>query len=345
MSTTQSDPILGKYKKLTGYIQNARINNRISHAWIFTYSGNQYSRSFIDFWLQLNVCKHSAETGEFCGSCDHCQSIIHEKYPYLFEIKPASKLRQIVIDEIRELEHFLYLKTNNEKKIGLIHHADRMTIQAQNAFLKTLEEPTPDTLLLLLTSNVHALLPTIKSRCHVISLFNDRYYHDFDGRDKLCEALATMKEGSGAKIAASASYVIIEILEKLQKSVNRNDEVKEKEVELDKYRENKEIEKRLANQFEAVKMANYIKVRDELISAVYSWYAQQYMIASGISKSKLANPELCIDASDENEQNAPLPYFAMRNLNLVEKFVQTLGYNVDEKLAIQDFCQEICRKN
>ncbi len=326
-------------------MRNARINNRVSHSWIFTYAGKEYPKSFVNFWLQLNVCQNLTNTGDRCGNCDNCQNIIRRKYPYLFEIKPASKLRQIVIDEIRELEHFLYLKTNNEKKLGLIHHADRMTIQAQNAFLKTLEEPTPDTLLILLTSNVNALLPTIKSRCHVISLFGDRYVYDFYGKDKLCEVLATMTKGSGAKTAASASYSITRILEELQKSVNNNDEVKDKEIELDKYRESKEIEKRLVNQFEAIKMANYVKVRDDLISAVYSWYAQQYIIASGISKMKLANPELCNDLSDDDKQNAPHIHFAMRNLYLVEKFVKTLNYNVDEKLAIQDFCQEICKKN
>ncbi len=341
----QSESIPVRYKKLTGYICSACINNRVSHSWIVTYKGNEHLDAFVNYWLQLNICQKLSEIGEPCEKCSNCQTIIQRQYPFLFEIKPTSKLRQIVIDEIRELEHFLYLKTNHQKKIGLIYHADRMTVQAQNAFLKTLEEPTPDTLLLLLTSNTNALLPTIRSRCHVISLFNENYVFNFEGRDKLCEVLATMTKGSGAKVAASASYSINSILEKLQKSVINNHEVKEKEIELNSYKDNKDIEKKLASQFEAIKMANYIRARDELISAVYSWYAQQYIIACGIPESLLANPELCNDLSGKAYQNSETVNFSMRNLRLTENFISTINYNVDEKLAIQNFCQEICKKN
>lgn len=79
----------------------------------------------------------------------------------------------ISIDEIRELKHFLQLKTLGKQKIRrtvLVEDAQTMTLEAQNAFLKLLEEPPADTVILLTCDNAHALLPTIASRAPEIKV-------------------------------------------------------------------------------------------------------------------------------------------------------------------------------
>jgi DNA polymerase-3 subunit delta' len=81
-------------------------------------------------------------------------------------IRPRMKSRRIGVEEIRNLEHTLHLAApGGACKVGVITEADRMNDQAANAFLKTLEEPPNNTLLLLLTDNPQRLLPTILSRC------------------------------------------------------------------------------------------------------------------------------------------------------------------------------------
>jgi len=81
-------------------------------------------------------------------------------------IRPRMKSRRIGVEEIRNLEHTLHLAApGGACKVGVITEADRMNEQAANAFLKTLEEPPNNTLLLLLTDNAQRLLPTILSRC------------------------------------------------------------------------------------------------------------------------------------------------------------------------------------
>lgn len=88
-------------------------------------------------------------------------------------VRPKSKSRRIKVDQIREIEKPLHLSApDGTWKVGVVIDADRMGDEAANAFLKTLEEPPSDCLLLLLTASPERLLPTILSRCVDISLTN-----------------------------------------------------------------------------------------------------------------------------------------------------------------------------
>ncbi len=92
-------------------------------------------------------------------------------HPDFHEIRPESKSRKILIEQIRNLEEILqHRPLLGNRKVAIIHDADRLVEAAANAFLKTLEEPPPGTHLLLLSYLPEALLPTILSRCIEISL-------------------------------------------------------------------------------------------------------------------------------------------------------------------------------
>jgi len=94
-----------------------------------------------------------------------------EGHPDVFRVSPLSKLRQIKIEQIRQLLSSLYQTSSlGGWKIAIVSEADRLLPQAANAFLKTLEEPTRRTVILLLTSAPDLLLPTIRSRCLMIRL-------------------------------------------------------------------------------------------------------------------------------------------------------------------------------
>lgn len=90
-------------------------------------------------------------------------------------IEPQSKSRAITVDEIRVLnQRIRQTASEGGWKVGILRYADRLNEQAANAFLKTLEEPSGQTLLLLLTDTPHALMPTIRSRCQQIVLSGAR---------------------------------------------------------------------------------------------------------------------------------------------------------------------------
>ncbi|MDG1138007.1 MAG: hypothetical protein P8N49_00605 [Opitutales bacterium] len=94
-----------------------------------------------------------------------------KEHPDLFHLRPTGKMRIITVEKTRALLSTLY-RTSNQggAKVALIHEADRMRKEAANAFLKTLEEPPPDTYLILLTTRPNSMLPTIRSRCLSVRL-------------------------------------------------------------------------------------------------------------------------------------------------------------------------------
>ena len=118
-------------------------------------------------------------------------------------IRPRMKSRRIGVDEIRDLEQTLHLAApGGACKVGVITEVDRMNDQAANAFLKTLEEPPQNTLLLLLTANPQRLLPTILSRCVRLPLLGGRALLA-DGGEELVTALnAAAARGFGTPVAA-----------------------------------------------------------------------------------------------------------------------------------------------
>src|SRR5438067_5655769 len=100
--------------------------------------------------------------------------IFSTKAREIFIAQPESKSRRIVIEQIRNLEHALQMRAaNGRQKVAIISDADRLQSQAANAFLKTLEEPPKNSLLLLLSALPEALPETILSRCIEIPLAPD----------------------------------------------------------------------------------------------------------------------------------------------------------------------------
>jgi DNA polymerase III subunit delta' len=108
--------------------------------------------------------------GEGCGGCADCRAIARGGHPDVHRLAPSSKSRQILVDSIREMRRSVYQSARGDNwKVFLVEEADRMNLAAQNTFLKTLEEPPPKTVLILITSQPGLLLPTIRSRCQTVS--------------------------------------------------------------------------------------------------------------------------------------------------------------------------------
>ncbi len=94
------------------------------------------------------------------------ESIATLSHPDFFVLRPAKKMRQILAEDTRELiRKIQHSPQAGDHKIAVIYEADRMNASAANIFLKTLEEPPPNTTILLLTTRPYALLSTIRSRC------------------------------------------------------------------------------------------------------------------------------------------------------------------------------------
>lgn len=112
------------------------------------------------------LCRDRTEEGA-CGACPDCRLLAADSHPNLLRLSPEN--HHILIEEVRALQEEFSRKAFAERpRVALVVPADRMTVQAANAFLKTLEEPPPGTHLLLVAHRLSALPVTIVSRCQKV---------------------------------------------------------------------------------------------------------------------------------------------------------------------------------
>jgi len=154
-------------------LQTAAARQRLAHAYLLHGEAAIGKRTTALCFVQALLCERSASDGglDACGLCRSCHQIDTRTHPDYFLIEPDRELAtpQIKIEQIREIEqHLIYRPLIGDRKICVIDDADRLTIGAANALLKTLEEPPDHSLFLLITSRPASLPATIRSRCQAL---------------------------------------------------------------------------------------------------------------------------------------------------------------------------------
>lgn len=153
------------HKILLGSLQN----NKLSHAYLF--ETNNYHKGFdmaLSFAKYL-LCKKRCTNKKDCGNCTQCEAIDHRNFPELKIIE--SDGLWIKKEQLDVLQKELSKKAiGSERQVYIINHAERLNPSAANSILKFLEEPEPNIVAILVTSNKYLLLDTIVSRCQIINL-------------------------------------------------------------------------------------------------------------------------------------------------------------------------------
>ena len=155
--------------QLKEHIQNAITSNKVSHAYIINGERNA-GKEFIAriFAMTLQCEKGGTDPCNECHSCKQALSHNHPDIVYISHEKPNT----IGVEDIRgQINNDIGIKPySSPRKIYIMNEGEKMTPQAQNALLKTLEEPPEYAVILILTDNVEALLPTVISRCVVLNM-------------------------------------------------------------------------------------------------------------------------------------------------------------------------------
>ena len=142
-------------------------NQRLSHAYLFLGPENTGKRHAAIIFAKSLLCRDFKE--DPCRKCPSCIKIQNLAHPDLLLIEPEKNI--IAIETIRNTKKFVGFKPfEGDRKIIIINRADKMTKEAANSLLKTLEEPPQDTIIILLSPHSYALYPTIVSRCQKIVL-------------------------------------------------------------------------------------------------------------------------------------------------------------------------------
>jgi DNA polymerase-3 subunit delta' len=145
-------------------LNQALDQGRLHHAYIFLGPDGVGKKALA---LALAKAIHCGEAAhDYCGGCASCVKIDKGNHPDVRLIAPLPGKKEISIEQVRTLEKELnYRSFSGKKKIGIIDPASLMNMPAQNALLKTLEEPPADSLLILVSASAGGLLPTLLSRC------------------------------------------------------------------------------------------------------------------------------------------------------------------------------------
>lgn len=198
-----------------GHLKKSLETGKLSHAYIFYGEKGSGKKLLADLFARTLQCE--AGQSEPCNQCMSCRQARNHNQPdiiYVQHEKPAV----ISVDEIRrQVNNDIGIKPySSTRKIYIIDEAEKMNVQAQNALLKTLEEPPAYAVILLLTSNLEALLQTIRSRCVTLTmkpvpdLEIQRYLmHKVqipDYQASICAAFARGNVGRAAELAVSSEF-------------------------------------------------------------------------------------------------------------------------------------------
>ncbi len=206
--------IIGQ-EQMKEHFQNALSTKKISHAYII----NGEKASGKEFIARIFAMALQCEKGgiEPCQECHSCRQALSGNQPDIIRVT-HDKPNTISVDDIRSrINNDVGIKPySSPYKIYIVNEAEKMTVQAQNAILKTLEEPPEYAVIMLLTTNVNSLLPTILSRCVVLNMkpVADGLVRKFlmeemqipDYKAEVCVAFARGNIGKAKTLASSEDF-------------------------------------------------------------------------------------------------------------------------------------------
>ena len=205
------------HKNIIKYISSAVQADAVSHAYILNGERGSGKRLLANLFAMSLQCQNRAEDGEACGKCQSCKQVQSGNQPDIIKVT-HEKPNTISVDDIRtQVNNDIVIKPYSSKyKIYIIPEADLMSAQAQNALLKTIEEPPEYAVIMLLTENAEALLPTIRSRCVMMKLRNikDQLVKKYlmeqmeipDYKADVCVAFAQGNMGKAIMLATSEYF-------------------------------------------------------------------------------------------------------------------------------------------
>ncbi|MBQ6844041.1 MAG: DNA polymerase III subunit [Agathobacter sp.] len=209
------------HNKIIEHLKNAIKMDKVSHAYIINGEDNSGKMMLAETFAMALQCEEGKP--EPCGNCRSCRQAKERNQPDIIfigqdEMMEEKKTKSISVDEIRTLlNNDIVIKPYSSKyKIYIVDHAEKMNVQAQNALLKTIEEPPAYGVILLLTSNADSFLQTIRSRCILLNIKTVeeeqikkhlmKKYQVPDYKAEICAAFAQGNVGKAIQLASSDSF-------------------------------------------------------------------------------------------------------------------------------------------
>lgn len=300
------------------YLRRAHENGRLGHAYLIVGGTSAME-------LAVRLAALSVQSDDALAHQD-----VHV-------VEPESKSRRIVIEQIRELEGSLRLRASQAggRKVAIIREADRLQIQASNAFLKTLEEPPAQSLLLLVTAQPESLPDTILSRCIRVTLLDARGEAGIAEEAALLELLAryAADRARGQKPSLPAAYGLTREFTGLLASA-RARVVEEQDAALDA--EKKQYAQTtdgtwLADRegyYKGITEARYVAERTRLVERLARWWGDVLRVQTAGSA-----PEALRGAAEMASLLSAAEI--LEKLGKIDALRENLDRNIQEALALE----------
>ncbi len=301
---------------------------RLAHAYIIAAPPRGAGTDLAIRLIQLLACEGMLKP---CGDCTACNQAAAKHHPDSHWIEPESKSRVIQVKQMRNQVNIPMHRTSyvGGWKVAVILYADRMNPAAANAFLKTLEEPPPKTLLLLLTDSVQMLLPTIRSRCHFIPLAAGT---EVAGGDWLEPLLDVLREGAPRDVVGAIRQAagVVHLLKTVREDI--------KEGAADEWSDVDEIE---PDVLDARIESRVREVQEDFLKALLYWFRDVAMGATESAPDLLYYPE---DAEITRAQGHGLTWAAaLEGVSAVEECTRQLTENFSPTTAFEALFRRIGR--
>ena len=320
-------------------LQRSLERGRLGHAYLFAGEDGEWLEGVARTLAKVVNCQEpriapgSAGVSDCCDRCDRCRRIEAGRHPDVLWVRPESRSRVILIDQIRDLLHSVSLKPAELRtKVAVLVDADRMNLQSANAFLKTLEEPPGDAVIILLTARPENLLDTIRSRCLTLRFGSDRRQLP----DSVMNWLATF-----AATSVQPHLGILQRYEMLTRLLGELGALRAGVEKLLRYRspleKHEEIEPRLRERWEdelkAAVESEYRRLRTDFLTGLQWFFRDIWVLTLGVGNSLLALPGL--EKPVQGLARRLTARDAFENLRLLGRTQQLLETNLQEALVFE----------
>ncbi len=319
-------------------LQRSLERGRLGHAYLFTGDQLDDLERLARVLAKTLNCQqpvrgaHGSAAIDCCDACASCRKIDNDSHADVHWARPESRSRVITIDQMRELMREIQLKpTEAAYKVTVIAGADRLNPQAANAFLKTLEEPPPKSVLILLSTEPQRLLETILSRCLRLN-FAGEGLRKPDAA--MSEWLAKFSEAAAVEHRSLLGrYSLMDVVARRLAEIRAGvEEALKARSPLERYEDvEKDLRERWEDELTAAIEAEYRRRRGELLLAMQWWFRDVWLHTLGAGRELASFPEL----GAEEVARRVTSRQALENLQTMERTQRILHTNAQEALAIE----------
>ena len=337
-----------RFPALIAALENARSHGRFAHSFLIHSPDEKVRREFTIVLQQIAGCKDSVD-GRPDVECPFCRQLERGIYADCHTLTPVGKMYQIRVGEpgtpepntLRDLLDHLGYTAGNYRKFGVIEEADRMNSEAQNALLKTLEEPPRETTIILTTANPSSLLPTTRSRCQLLALPDNFCRFDHPWFDEVRQALFELCFTCANDVvkAESLTQTLLSVAAKLAGEAETA--AKEKfadQISVAKNSGDTALVKRMEKRLENLSSGAYMQQRRKFLTLIGTFCQQVFMLSNGIPPAELPNPELFAGMKLPETIS---PQKGEKILQESDDLLNTLRFNVNDELALRTFALNI----